>query len=225
MMIAVPFTPDNFAMAALGRSMRMHWNKVKPTCRKRFRMLPARVWLRVRRSAFNVLRAAAHATEGACQLAGPWFAALSSMPDRPAASIEGNTATLDEAVGRAAEILRESRAPLIWGLSRSSTGGQRAAVLLADKIGATVDTTASVCHGPSIMAIQQVGESTCSLGEVRNATWLSSGAPTGDKPSATFRAIQRRCDRVICSTWPGGSACIVIDSEETETSRLADTIY
>ena len=58
--------------------------------------------------------------------------------------------------------------PLIWGLSRSSTGGQRAAVLLADRIGANVDTTASVCHGPSIMAIQQVGESTCSLGEVRN---------------------------------------------------------
>src|SRR3954451_20753199 len=60
--------------------------------------------------------------QGACKLAEPWFAALSDLPVRPAASIEGKPATLDEAIGRAAEILRESRAPLVWGLSRSSTG-------------------------------------------------------------------------------------------------------
>ncbi|HJQ81936.1 MAG TPA: formylmethanofuran dehydrogenase subunit B, partial [Lacipirellulaceae bacterium] len=107
-------------------------------------------------------------TEGACKLAQPWFDSLAQPTSRPAASVKGQPASLTQAIERAADILRDSRAPLIWGLSRSSTAGQRAAVRLAEQIGATIDTTASVCHGPSIMAIQQVGESTCSLGEVRN---------------------------------------------------------
>jgi len=38
--------------------------------------------------------------------------------------------------------------------------------------GATIDTTASLCHAPSIMAFQQAGESTSSLGEVRNRSDL-----------------------------------------------------
>ncbi len=163
--------------------------------------------------------------EGACHLAEPWFAALSNMPERPAASIEGKATTLDNAVERAAEILSESRAPLIWGLSRSSTGGQRAAVLLADRIGATVDTTASVCHGPSIMAIQQVGESTCSLGEVKNRADLVVfwGA---DPATSHPRHFERYSVDATGLFVPRGRAdrhVIVIDSEETETSRLADT--
>src|SRR4029079_10296019 len=38
--------------------------------------------------------------EGACHLAEPWFAALSRMPDLPAARIEGKAATLEPAVER-----------------------------------------------------------------------------------------------------------------------------
>ncbi len=164
-------------------------------------------------------------SEGACHLAEPWFAALSNLPERPAASIEGKAATLEQAIERAAEILNESRAPLIWGLSRSSTGGQRAAVLLADRVGATVDTTASVCHGPSIMAIQQVGESTCSLGEVRNRADLVVfwGA---DPATSHPRHFERYSVDATGLFVPRGRAdrhVIVIDSEETETSRLADT--
>lgn len=105
--------------------------------------------------------------EGACPLAEPWFQSQSST-NRIAAEIERTVASVDEAVLRASQILCEARAPLIYGLSRSSTAGQRAAVRLADQLGATIDTTASLCHGPSIMAVQTVGESTCTLGEIRN---------------------------------------------------------
>ena len=62
--------------------------------------------------------------------------------------------------------------PLIYGLSRSSTPGQRSAVRLADELGATIDTTASTCHAPSIMAVQAVGESTATLGEIKNRSDL-----------------------------------------------------
>lgn len=103
--------------------------------------------------------------ERACALAEPWFQAQSSTT-RPAAEIDGEPADFDRAIAVAADLLRPTRAPLIYGLSRSSTGGQQAAVKLADQLGANIDTTASLCHGPSIMAMQAVGESTCTLGEI-----------------------------------------------------------
>ncbi len=163
--------------------------------------------------------------DGACQLAQPWFATLSDLPERPVASIDGQPAALDDAIAKAASILSESRAPLIWGLSRSSTGGQRAATLLADRIRATIDTTASICHGPSIMAIQQVGESTCSLGEVKNRADLVIfwGA---DPATSHPRHFERYSVDATGLLTPRGRAdrhVIVIDSEETATSRLADT--
>jgi formylmethanofuran dehydrogenase subunit B len=176
--------------------------------------------LRVTFSGERVTRA-----EGACRLAEPWFASLSQPSVRPVAMIDGQSVPLVQAIARAAEILRASRAPLIWGLSRSSTEGQRAAVLLAEKLGATVDTTASVCHGPSIMAIQQVGESTCSLGEVRNRAdfvvfW-------GADPAVTHpRHFERYSADAAGLFVPRGRAdrhVLVIDSEVTATSRLADT--
>lgn len=105
--------------------------------------------------------------EPGCPIAEQWFTDNSRTPALPVA-IEGASASLDVAIATAAGILNEARLPLIYGLSRSSTPGQRAACELADRLGAVIDTTASLCHGPSIMALQNVGESTCSLGEVRN---------------------------------------------------------
>ena len=105
--------------------------------------------------------------EGACRLAEPWLFGQDSRSP-PAAQIEGRAAAPEAAVARAADILRTACSPLIYGLSRSSTEGQRAAVSLAEQVGATIDTTASLCHGPSLMAIQEAGESTCTLGEVKN---------------------------------------------------------
>lgn len=82
--------------------------------------------------------------------------------------IDGKPALLSDAIGRAVEILDAAEYPLIYGLSRGATSGQRAAVALAESLGGVLDTTASLCHGPSILALQEVGEVTSTLGEVRN---------------------------------------------------------
>ena len=162
---------------------------------------------------------------GACRLAEPWFAALSNVADtQSSASIENQAVPFQDAVDRAANILVQSRVPLIWGLARSSTAGQRAAVRLAEQIGATIDTTASVCHGPSIMAIQQVGESTCSLGEVRNRADLVlfwGADPVQSHP----RHLERYSLEPVGEFIPNGRRdrkLVVIDCEPTETSQLAD---
>ena len=105
--------------------------------------------------------------ENACLLAEPWLLGQGTRRP-PIAEVSGKPVTLDEGMAAAAEILTQANAPLIYGLSRSSTPGQREAVRLGDRLGATVDTTASLCHGPSIIALQGVGESTATLGELRH---------------------------------------------------------
>src|SRR4051812_25213174 len=72
---------------------------------------------------------------GVCRLSEPWFASLQMPIERPAALVEGKPVAIEAAVERAAEILRSSKRPLIWGLTRSSTAGQRAAIALAERIG------------------------------------------------------------------------------------------
>jgi formylmethanofuran dehydrogenase subunit B len=41
-------------------------------------------------------------------------------------------------------------------------------VELAEEIGGIIDNTAVVCHGPSILAVQEVGIPTCTLGQIRH---------------------------------------------------------
>jgi formylmethanofuran dehydrogenase subunit B len=118
--------------------------------------------LRLTVSGDRIIRA-----ERACVLAEPWL--LGQTRDSPpAAEMDGQPVPLNEAIARASFILRQARYPLIYGLSRSSTEGQSAAVAVVESIGGTIDTTASLCHAPSVMAQQQVGKVTGTLGEVRN---------------------------------------------------------
>jgi formylmethanofuran dehydrogenase subunit B len=140
------------------------------------------------------------------------------------ALIENCHASLDEAVGRAAKILGDSQSPLIYGLSRSSTDGQRAAIALAEQLGATIDTTASLCHAPSVMAIQEVGEVTCTLGEVKNRADLViywGVNPVESHPRHLERYSLYPAGRFV----PNGRSdrtMIVADVKQTATADLAD---
>ncbi len=161
--------------------------------------------------------------EGACSLAEPWF--LSQNADHPPpAEIEGVAVEPAAAFARAAEILKSARYPLIFGLSRSTTEGQRAATALADRIGATIDTTASTGHAPSIMALQQVGESTSTLGEIKNRADLVIF--WGSDPVRTHPRHLERYSHEATGRWvPNGRAdrfLVVVDEEETETAKQAD---
>lgn len=94
------------------------------------------------------------------------FVNYNPTPQRP--TIAGREVDWEEAVVQAAKILVDSDNPLIFGLSSTAVEAQRKAVELADWLGAVIDTTSSVCHGPTGLAMQAVGEPSCTLGEVRN---------------------------------------------------------
>jgi len=161
--------------------------------------------------------------EGACSLVEPLFLSQSDA-QLPETLVDGQPVVFDRAIARAASILSAARAPLIYGLSGSSTDGQRAAVRLADQIGATIDTTASQCHAPSIMAIQQVGESVCSLGEAKNRCDLVIF--WGCDPATSHpRHGERYSLDPVGQFLPGGRSdrqVVVIDVERTESADGAD---
>lgn len=76
--------------------------------------------------------------------------------------------SMDEAVHAAAEILANANYPILYGWSSTSSEAQRIGVELTEEIGGIMDNTAVVCHGPSILGVQEVGIPTCTLGQIRH---------------------------------------------------------
>jgi formylmethanofuran dehydrogenase subunit B len=76
--------------------------------------------------------------------------------------------SMDEAVHAAAEVLAKANYPILYGWSSTSSEAQRVGVELAEEVGGVLDNTAVVCHGPSILGVQEVGIPTCTLGQVRH---------------------------------------------------------
>lgn len=76
--------------------------------------------------------------------------------------------SMDEAIKKAAEILAEANYPILYGWSSTSCEAIRVGLELAEEVGGAIDNTSSVCHGPSILSIQEVGISSCTLGQIRH---------------------------------------------------------
>jgi formylmethanofuran dehydrogenase subunit B len=76
--------------------------------------------------------------------------------------------SMDEAVEKAAKILTDAKYPLLFGWSSSTSEAQRVGVELAEELGSALDNTCSICHGPSVMATQEIGIPTATLGQIRH---------------------------------------------------------
>jgi formylmethanofuran dehydrogenase subunit B len=76
--------------------------------------------------------------------------------------------SMDEAVHKAAKILTDAKYPLLFGWSSSTSEAQRIGVELAEELGSALDNCCSVCHGPSVMATQEIGIPSCTLGQIRH---------------------------------------------------------
>ena len=76
--------------------------------------------------------------------------------------------SMDEAVHKAAQILTDAKYPLLFGWSSSTSEAQRVGVELAEELGSALDNCCSVCHGPSVMATQEIGIPAATLGQIRH---------------------------------------------------------
>lgn len=77
-------------------------------------------------------------------------------------------ASLEVAIQRSAEILVNSKYPIIYGWSNASCEAIKKGIALAEDVGGVIDNTSTICHGPSIMSIQDLGISSCTLGQLRH---------------------------------------------------------
>ena len=159
----------------------------------------------------------------ACVLGTAWF--LNHAPEQlPACRIDGRPAPLEEGIRTAARILAEARYPVVYGLSDTTSEAQRVACRLADRIGACLDTTTSVCHGPSGMAFQGVGEVTCTLGEIKHRAdlvvfWGCNPAESHPRHFTRYSTMPKgflvprgRKDRTV----------VVVDVRKTKSAAAAD---
>ena len=161
--------------------------------------------------------------KNACVLGKAWFF-NHHIEDRPEATIEGRPASYEEAIEAAAEILLNATLPITYGLSDTTCEAQRVAVAISDWVGANVDTTTSVCHGPSGMAFQGVGEVTCSLGEIKNrADFLIfwGGNPAESHPRHFTRYSLMPKGEFVPAGRKGRTA-VLIDVRRTKSAKAAD---
>lgn len=130
----------------------------------------------------------------------------------------------DEAIERAAKILVEAERPLMYGFSSTSNEAIGVGFEVAEEIGAVLDQTASVCHGPSVLAIQDVGRSAATLGEIKARAdviiyW-------GSNPSAAHPRHMSRYSMFVRGFFRERGAkertLIIIDPRNTEAAKLAD---
>jgi formylmethanofuran dehydrogenase subunit B len=162
-------------------------------------------------------------SQNACVLGKAWFKEH-GIEQRPAALVEGREATTEEGIEAAAQILAQARYPVIYGLSDTTCEAQRVAVGIADMIGGNLDTTTSVCHGPSGIAFQGVGESTASLGEIKNRADLVifwGGNPAEAHP----RLFTRYAVTAKGMHTPAGKkdrTVVLVDVRRTQSTPVAD---
>ena len=139
-------------------------------------------------------------------------------------SISGKPVQYEEAIDEAANILANAKRPLIYGLSKTDNEAVRNAVYLSELIGGVIDNTTSVCHGSSILALQHVGASTTTLGEVKNRAnliifWGSNPAEAHPRHMTRYSVTPKgkyitngRKDRYV----------VVVDVRETLSGKAAN---
>jgi formylmethanofuran dehydrogenase subunit B len=125
--------------------------------------------------------------ENGCELSRRGFAVASTSAS-PA--IGGKPASLDDAISAAAGLLGRSRAPLFAGLA-ADVAGVRAALGLAERLGAVVDDLNSDGLFRNLRMLQDSGWITTTLSEVRNR--MDVMLIVGPDPSAAFPRFYERC--------------------------------
>jgi formylmethanofuran dehydrogenase subunit B len=101
----------------------------------------------------------------ACALGVAWFGD-GVVPAR--ALVRGRAVPLGDAIGAAAELVTSAARPLVYLAPDLSCEAQREAVALADHVRACLDTVTSASALGAMLAAQEQGRASATLGEVRN---------------------------------------------------------
>ena len=132
--------------------------------------------------------------------------------------------TYDEAIRETAEILCDADRPLLYGWSGTHGEAQSIGIHLAEILGALVDNTSTVCHGPSILAIQEVGHPGCTLGQVKNRAdvviyWGTNPIDAHPRHMSRYTTF---ADGFFLKEAFRDRKLIVVDVRKSESANIAD---
>jgi len=132
--------------------------------------------------------------------------------------------TYDEAILRTVEMLRDAERPLLFGWSGTHVEAQCIGVHMAEVLRGVIDNTSSVCHGPSILAIQEVGHPGCTLGQVKNRADLVVywGCNPIEAHPRHLSRYTRYAEGFFLPNDYLDRTVIVADIRKTETGNIAD---
>lgn len=132
--------------------------------------------------------------------------------------------SFQEAYDRAAQILLQANKPLMYGWASTSCEAAKKGILLAEEVGAVFDSTATVCHGPSVIGIEEKGLPGATLGQIKNRadTIVFWGCnPAEAHPRHSLRYSSNSVGR-FTPQGREGRKIIVVDVRETRTARNAN---
>ncbi|MCL2156569.1 MAG: formylmethanofuran dehydrogenase subunit B [Methanobrevibacter sp.] len=130
----------------------------------------------------------------------------------------------DTALDKAAELIANSVRPVFYGWSETSIETMKQGIKLGEYVGAVLDNQATICHGPSLQAVQNSGYPVNTLGEVKNRADMivytgSNAMNSHPRHLARYAAFPRgyfrkkgRFDRTI----------VTMDPRYTDTAKMSD---
>jgi formylmethanofuran dehydrogenase subunit B len=129
----------------------------------------------------------------------------------------------EDAIRRSAEILANAKYPLLYGWSSTSNEASRVGLELAEWAGGVMDNTTTICHGPTLLAVHDIGEVSSTLGEMMHRAdlviyWGSNAVHSHPHHVMRYSAMSKgrfrlsRKDRTM----------VVVDVRKTDTAKLAD---
>ena len=146
-----------------------------------------------------------------------------SFSERTFPIIGGKQVDLNQAIARAAEILRSAKSPLLFGWSNSTLEAQRVGISLAEKLGATIDDTSTFCQDSLMESILSGNLPSSTLDDVRNYadTSIFWGAdPSNSHPRHLSRFSYYPRGEKRQKSYEEERTCLVVDVRMSATAAL-----
>ena len=146
-----------------------------------------------------------------------------SFSERTFPMIGGKQVDLNQAIARAAEILRSAKSPLLLGWSNSTLEAQRVGISLAEKLGATIDDTSTFCQDSLMESILSGNLPSSTLDDVRNYadTSIFWGAdPSNSHPRHLSRFSYYPRGEKRQKSYEEERTCLVVDVRMSATAAL-----
>ncbi|NJD52944.1 MAG: formylmethanofuran dehydrogenase subunit B [Candidatus Methanoperedens sp.] len=130
----------------------------------------------------------------------------------------------EEAINEAANILSNSKRPLLYGWASAVCEVHKKGILLAEELGAIIDNTATVCHAPSTLAVHEKGLPSATLGQVKNRAdvivfWGSNPVHAHPRHMGRYSVFAKG---LFSEKGRKGRKVIVADVRKTDTANMAD---